>query len=502
MQFYGTTIIPVLFPRDKKGRLLLVGFMVGTALLVVLANWSGIGWSWDSTDYVSAGKAISHGLGPLDVTAQPMTVRTPGYPALIAIGERLNLPTNFTLVAINASSASIVTGSTFLLLRHNTRLITTILATTFVALNPSLLWQYSMAWSEPPFLAVLMLAMVVSLFVQHPAKYALLALLFSALFFMRFVGPVFAAPIAAIGILIDYKTRGWIKALLGNAAALTISFVPMYWWLMRNHRIDGTYTGGRVPGGGTFVEALLNGFATIGTFFSGQPFDAVVYTNWSSYPLAAQFVVIILAIVLAVSVAPQRRSPSLTAAMAALVVVFYLVFSAYRFVHLELGRLDTRMMIPLLVPMVVIIAILLDRAATRRALSLGAITLTSLFIALNSSIYVRDTVRFASESRHSSTTENKNIPLYQFVRTLPDLNGLFSNAPQQLAPVVDAWPIYNQFQMDSPRPVSCTHRYAVWFKQFVLQDNIPSMTPVLYDDAMGTVYDLGLCSIDINTIWD
>jgi hypothetical protein len=45
-----------------------------------------------------------------------MTVRTPGYPALIAIGERLNLPTNFTLVAINASSASIVTGSTFLLL--------------------------------------------------------------------------------------------------------------------------------------------------------------------------------------------------------------------------------------------------------------------------------------------------------------------------------------------------------------------------------------------------
>jgi hypothetical protein len=205
---------------------------------------------------------------------------------------------------------------------------------------------------------------------------------------------------------------------------------------------------------------------------------------------------------LAVSVAPQRRSPSLTAAMAALVVVFYLVFSAYRFVHLELGRLDTRMMIPLLVPMVVIMAILLDRAAARRALSIGALTLTSLFIALNSSIYVRDTVRFASESRHSSTTENKNIPLYQFVRTLPDLNGLFSNAPQQLAPVVDAWPIYNQFQMDSPRPVSCTHRYAVWFKQFVLQDNIPSMTPVLYDDAMGTVYDLGLCSIDINTIWD
>jgi len=137
-----------------------------------------------------------------------MTVRTPGYPALIAIGEWLNLPTNFTLVAINALCASVVTGCTFLMLRNNTRLTTTILATTFVALNPSLLWQYTMAWSEPPFLAVLMLAMVVSLFMQHPAKYALLALLFSALFFMRYVGPVFAAPIAAIGVFADNKTRG------------------------------------------------------------------------------------------------------------------------------------------------------------------------------------------------------------------------------------------------------------------------------------------------------
>jgi hypothetical protein len=28
------------------------------------------------------------------------------------------------------------------------------------------------------------------------------------------------------------------------------------------------------------------------------------------------------------------------------------------------------------------------------------------------------------------------------------------------------------------------------------------MTPVLYEDATGVVYDLGLCSADINTIWD
>ena len=84
----------MLLPVDRTNRQLMSVFMFCAALLVVIANWSGIGWSWDSTDYISAGRAISHGLGPLDVTAQPMTVRTPGYPALIAIGEWLNLPIN------------------------------------------------------------------------------------------------------------------------------------------------------------------------------------------------------------------------------------------------------------------------------------------------------------------------------------------------------------------------------------------------------------------------
>ena len=486
--------------------------MVGTALLVIVANWSGIGWSWDSTDYVSAGRAISHGLGPLDVTAQPMTVRTPGYPALIAIGEWLHLPTNFTLVAINALCASVVTGCTFLMLRHNTRPTTTILATTFVALNPSLLWQYTMAWSEPPFIAALMLTIVVSLYMQHPAKYAILAGLFTALFLMRYVGPVFSAPIAAVGVLADARVRGWLKSLIGNAAALLASFIPMWWWLARNQRIDGTFTGARQPGGGTFLEALLNGFGTIGTFFSSQPFDSISYQNWSNYPIAAQiaFVVLFLvAIGLLATIFKQLsinifRSPTAIAAtMPALVVFTYLLFSAYRFVHWELGRLDTRMMVPLLAPIVIVIAIAVDYATKNNTRgSIASLAIAVLVVFANTAIFAIDTASFATNSRHSSTTENQNVPLYAFVRELPASSGLFSNAPQQLAPFVDNWPIFTQFQMDTPRPVECIHRYAVWFKAFSVQDNIPNMTPVLYEDATGVVYDLGNCNTNINEIWD
>lgn len=189
--------------------------------------------------------------------------------------------------------------------------------------------------------------------------------------------------------------------------------------------------------------------------------------------------------------------------MSALVVTSYLIFSAYRYVHMEQGRLDTRMMVPVFIPIVMVVTILLDHITTnQRALSMAVFVFMAPFFLVNSGITTRDALRFSTESRHSSTTENKNLPLYQFVRQLPDAKGFFSNAPQQLAPFVNAWPIFNQFQMDTPRPVACKHRFAIWYKGFVLQDNIPDTAPIIYEDSIATVYDLGLCSIDINKIWD
>jgi hypothetical protein len=198
------------------------------------------------------------------------------------------------------------------------------------------------------------------------------------------------------------------------------------------------------------------------------------------------------------------RSPTAIAvAMPAFVVFTYLVFSAYRFVHWELGRLDTRMMVPLLAPIVVVIAIAVDYATkNNKRVSIASLAIAVLVVFANTVVFAFDTASFAANSRHSSTTENQNVPLYAFIRELPTSSGLFSNAPQQLAPFVDNWPIFTQFQMDTPRPVECTHHYAVWFKAFSVQDNIPNMTPVLYEDATGVVFDLGNCNTNINEIWD
>ena len=74
-----------------------VGLSSCSAALALTANRSGVGWSWDSTDYVAVGTNIANGRGLLDVTGLPMTVRPPGLSVLIAAGISVGLSTNLFL---------------------------------------------------------------------------------------------------------------------------------------------------------------------------------------------------------------------------------------------------------------------------------------------------------------------------------------------------------------------------------------------------------------------
>ena len=482
-------------------------------IIVLVGNHSGVGWSWDTTDYVAAGRSLAHGLGLLDVGGIPMTVRPPGYPALISVGEILKLNTNITLLLINLLSAGITTYFTYEILHRNTSQTATVLGTLFVVASPSLLWQFTMAWSEPPFIALELVCIFTALYFKNAWKYPILLVMYTILFFVRFVGPVFTIPIATVAILVDRPARGWVKAALYNGVVLAMSFIPVWWWLERNKHVDGTLTGVRSPGGGTFVTAFLNGIGTIGTFFSAQPFDSVVYNTWNDYTIAARVasVLIVLSITASLIVlvirsignqTQHQQHVLITLFMLSSVISSYLLFSAYRFVHWEYGRLDTRMMTPILVPFVLMLVILINMSMSSRRYIQSAVCIAAIAILIPQMlITLHDASAFGNKSRHMSTTDFTESQLHVFARSLPDKNGLFSNAPQQLSAAVDAWPIFTQFQLDSIRPVQCNHRYVVWYKDFPWQDNIPDIAPVLYDDTQGTIYDLGWCDVDINTVW-
>ena len=489
------------------------GVTLLSGLVVIVANWSGVSWSWDSTDYVAAGRSMAKFKGSLDVSGTPMTVRPPGYPALIAVGKIVGAPTNATLLVINVVSMMIATACLYFVLKKCASTPTAVIGSVFFALTPTMVWQTSMAWSEPPYVAALMVTLVVALWFTHPARYVALGFLYVALFFLRFVGPVFIAPIAVIAILIDARSKNWLKAIASHLVTLGASLVPMVWWLMRNRRIDGTLTGARQPGGGSFWETLTHALGTYGSFVSGQPFDSVIYQRFTSYPVPAQIGALAIAIVLIVTVvfavldaarsrlAPTTRELVVLANLA--MIVGYSTFSAYRFVHFELGRLDTRMMMPVLPSLIIVMGLTIERLVTsRRFVTRSAVVAAVALTSVHAAFTVRDALNFGAEQRHLSNAVSRNLDLHVYVRSLPDDGALYSNAPQMLFLSADTWPIFTPWQVNTPWPTRCDRRYAIYYNDFQVQDNRPTSAPILYEDPIGTVYDVGRCSDDINLAWD
>jgi hypothetical protein len=505
-----------IFQYCKKNQITL-GFALSAAVLSIASNLSGVGWSWDTSDYVAVGKNFARDLTLFDATGLPMTVRPPGLSILIAVGDWLGLGVNFTVQILNAVSAVIVVlCASHLLQLANTRKFITAIATAFVAFSTALLWQYSMIWSEPPFIAVLMIAIVVSLRKMTAVKVMSLTFLFIALFFIRYVGPVFAVAITAASIYFDRRQLGWLRSIWSNVFALGISFIPIWLWLNRNQDIDGTLTGARVPGGGTLLSPLKTFTSTIGSWLVAKPFEGGIYLSWDSYPqntkvIGALFVVIffVLCIVYLVTMLRQRQVlQDFNIFIVSTTVLFtYVAFSAYRFVHFELGPLDNRMMIPIYVPMVLIIAITVDKIEIKpKPLRLAFGGLFSALVALQAFSSINDSIKFGQDGRYWAARDFIDQPLHKFVDSLPTNSLLMSNQPQQLFAVWQESSVLSQYQLDAAQTTICDRRYFVWYNS-TYDDGTPNLegqpegAEVLFTDPTGGILDLGKCDENIATYW-
>ena len=507
-----------------RSNLWAVGLSSCSAVLALTSNRSGVGWSWDSTDYVAVGTNIANGRGLLDVTGLPMTVRPPGLSILIAAGISVGLSENLFLSLLNATCAFIVVAITFALLKHALINRTITIATTaFVAFSPALLWQYSMAWSEPPFLAVLLIAMFISLQKMSYTKAALMPLLMTALFFIRYVGPVFAVALTITSFFINRKQLGFVRSAVINSVGFLISFIPCWLWLIRNKRIDGTLTGARAPGGGSLIEPLKTLTGTLGTWVLAKPFEGGIYMSWADYPASAKFAGIAflmscacLSMIIAIKKfkatkhadQDNRNNQNISLLiLSATIAILYISFSAYRFVHFELGPLDNRMLIPIYVPVIILVAIAVERIIPSQRqirLIIGASFIALFGLHLTSA--TRDALVFGNDGRHWSGKGFQELPIHEFVKTLPAKSLILSNQPQQLFSITKRPPVFNQFQLDVAQKRRCGHRYFVWYNTLYNDgtpntESMPQGATPIFNDSWGTIFDLGVCRDDINFYW-
>lgn len=493
--------------------------LVAAVLSVVpifVGNRRGVGVSWDSTDYIAVGLSMAEGRGALDVTGQPMVIRPPGLSAFVTLGEWLSVSPSTALSVVNAVSMLIVVWCAYhLLQRAGVPSFAKWISVALVALSPALTDIFTMAWSEPPFLVLTMLAVVIATRERTWPWDFMLAVLFTAMFFVRYVGPFFAAPIALVAAVVQVRRSGWLMSLLRSGTTLCVSMVLPWLWLMRNKDLTGYLTGYREPGGGTLLDPLKTFTGTLGSWLiARKPLDGDggIYLKWADFSVYMQiagvvvWLLIVGSCIIFVTSQHRQRDENVVFGASLAVFLFYGGFSVYRFVYDEMGPLDSRMMSGLYVPVVLILAIALSRITTGESITAhfvarGLATLALVLVAWHGVTTATEGWQYGTQGRRWSAIDHQVMPIHLFVRALPSDTALFSNEPQSLFAATYKWPIRNQFLRDQPTLVPCRHRYFVWYNQTFLPEGKPVGAEIVFEDPSGQVLNLGSCDSDINRFW-
>ena len=487
-------------------------FLIATSMiLVIISTRSGMGISWDSTDYMAVGRNMASGIGTLDVVGLPMTVRPPGISSLICLGDWLGLLPSTSFVLINAVSAGVSTFFAMLILeKANIRTPITISALAIIAFSPSLLNMYSMAWSEPVFIALVVAALWISLSPRSLTVHVILGVLLTFMFFIRYVGPFYSFPIALVAILFQSKRSGLIKSTFRIGAIYFVSLVPQYLWLQRNESIDGTLTGARQGAGGSYLGPIKTMLGTFGSWIVGRdPLNGngSIYLNWNDYSTIMKVAGCFFGLILILLVFSLIRSRKINIEASAVglglffVSLFYGSFSVLRFVHLEIGPLDNRMMSGIYIPLVLVFGTGLDAALQNNSSKKIVSVIFAVLLFIIGSQSVLSSFEYGSNGRYWGSTTHQTQPLHEFVKTLDIKSQFMSNEPQMLFSVIEQSPIFNQYMNDRVFPRPCTDRYIIWYTVSFLPDAKPTGGEIIYSDALGEVIRLADCSVPAPIFW-
>ena len=470
-----------------------------------------MGISWDSTDYMAVGRNMASGIGTLDVVGLPMTVRPPGISSLICVGDWLGLMPSASFVLINTVSAGVSTFFAMLILKKaNIRTPIAISTLAIIAFSPSLLNMYSMAWSEPVFIALVMVALWIALSPRSLSVHLILGVLFASMFFVRYVGPFYSFPIAVVAIFFQSRKSGLVKSTFLIGAIYFVSLIPQYLGLQRNETIDGTLTGARQGAGGSYFEPIKTMLGTFGSWIVGHdPLDGNggIYLNSNDYSSIMKvagylFGSLLVLIVLFLAKSDKRNQTAAHVCFGLFFVsLFYMIFSVVRFVHLEIGPLDNRMMSGICIPLMLVLGIGLDSILRNNFLKqISVLAFAAVFITISSQS-VLSAFKYGSNGRYWGSAIHQAQPLHQFVKRLDAKSQFMSNEPQMLFSVIEQSPIFNQYMNARVFPRPCTDRYIIWYTVSFLPDAKPTGGEVVYSEALGEVIKLADCSVPAPTFW-
>jgi hypothetical protein len=402
--------------------------IVGTALATTRY---GIGLTPDSVVYVTGARSLAEGRGytsdGLAITDFP-----PGYSAALSVAERIGVDAidAARIVGIIGFAVTVLLG--YVLLRRHVRSRTVrIAATVLIGCSAVLLDVYQKALSEQLFIPVLLaFALVIEMLARRPRSVVLLAeavVLVWIAFYLRYIGVVFIA-VGAIVVLAAEWRRSHGSAVLRAATFATLSLVAPVAWMKRNVDAGSDPFGHRVSASASIFTNVARIAKQVSTW---------LLTDAGPSALRLFVLLVGLAFAAVVVIRLRRDGTGVPADWRSvlpltILVVSYVVYLAVSASFVAFGAIsNTRFMVPVFVPSVVLAAWLFERVRERIAREevRRAITvLAAVWVGLNVVWFVSRAVRSAEQGAGGyATARYHNSQIMKDVKRLDSSTLTFSN---------------------------------------------------------------------------
>jgi hypothetical protein len=426
-----TQLQHVTTPNEKRRHalpLVLGATIVGT--LLATARY-GVGLTPDSVVYVTGARSLAEGrgytTGGLAITDFP-----PGYSATLSVAERIGIDAidAARILGVIGFVATVLLGYV-LLRRHVGSRTVLVAATVLIGCSAVLLDVYQKALSEQLFIPVLLaFALLIEMLARRPRSVVLLAeavLLVWIAFYLRYIGVVFLAAGAIVTLTAEWRrSRG--SAVLRAAIFATLSLVAPVAWMKRNVDAGSDPFGHRVSASASIFTNVARIAKQVSTWLLTDAGPSALRLFVLLVGLAFVAVLLIRLRRDGIDVPADWRSV-LPLTILVVTYVVYLVISAS---FVAFGAIsNTRFLVPVFVPSVVLAAWLFERVRERipREEVRRAITiLAGVWIGLNFVWFVSRAVRSAEQGAGGyATARYHNSQIMKDVKRLDSSTLTFSN---------------------------------------------------------------------------
>jgi hypothetical protein len=350
-------------PLQKPRRLLflwplLIG-IIGFVLLFWCTRNYGVGLSGDSIDYIAWARNLieNHSFSKPD--GSHLAVWPPLYPTLIACFKLCRID-DFLAVRLisNISFGLIIFLSGLLMLKYSGSLTISIICSLAALLSNPLVMVCSYAWSEPIFILLMMVFLLLVTDVINKPTFKstlLLAAVTSAICLTRYIGVVFL-PVGAIVLFCGIKhfRKKFIFTIFWGIVSVLLPGI----WILRNWILTGTLTDIRAVAKVKFSENIQLMGNVIGAWFTPlQPKNSVF--GWLSFILLCALILAIF-VFIAYRIIKSKEFDWLLIT-ASLFIFLYLATIVYIVTKIGMDLLGDRLLSPVYPAIVICLGIFLTK---------------------------------------------------------------------------------------------------------------------------------------------